>query len=96
MPDGKSSFHKLLQTQWPGPPSEKVRRYLDKFYACERIGDRISGKVEGNHGTYTVSIWVDGEQVSSTCGCYMASTVTAIIARRWHIRFSNHRQPFMR
>ena len=27
--------------------------------------------MEGNHGTYTVSIWVNGEQVSSACGCYI-------------------------
>lgn len=71
MPDVENSFHELLRTQWPGPPSEKARRYLGKFYACERIANRITGKVEGNHGTYTVSIWVDREQVSSTCGCYI-------------------------
>jgi uncharacterized Zn finger protein len=62
---------KVLRTTWPGPPGEKARRYIGKFYALERIGDRITGKVEGNHGTYTVSIQVDGSQVSSTCGCYI-------------------------
>jgi uncharacterized Zn finger protein len=71
MPDVENSFHELLRTQWPGQPSEKARRYLGKFYACEHIANRITGKVEGNHGTYTVSIWVDREQVSSTCGCYI-------------------------
>ena len=71
MPDVESAFHRLLRSQWPGSPSEKDRRYIGKFYARERIGDRITGKVEGNHGTYTVSIWIDGEQVSSTCGCYI-------------------------
>jgi uncharacterized Zn finger protein len=71
MPDAESAFHQLLRSQWPGPPAEKARRYIGKFYACERIGDRITGKVEGNHGTYAVSIWVGGEQVFSTCGCYI-------------------------
>jgi len=67
----ENSFHNLLRSQWPGPPGEKARRYVGKFFACERIGDRITGKVEGNHGTYTVSIWVDAGRVSSTCGCYI-------------------------
>ncbi len=71
MPDVESAFHQLLRSQWPGAPSDKARRYLGKFFACERIANRITGKVEGNHGTYTVSIWVDGELVSSTCSCYI-------------------------
>jgi hypothetical protein len=50
MPDVENSFPDLLRTQWPGPPSEKARRYLGKFYACERIANRITGKVEGKHG----------------------------------------------
>jgi uncharacterized Zn finger protein len=71
MSEGNSPFYQHLRTQWPDPPSEKARRYIGKFYACERIANRITGKVEGNYGVYTVSIWVDGEQVSSTCGCYI-------------------------
>ena len=71
MSDTEKSFHLLLRSEWPSPPSEKARLYIGKFYACERIGNRITGKVEGNHGTYIVSIWVDGGHVSSTCGCYI-------------------------
>lgn len=65
------SFQKLLRSTWPGPPGEKARHYIDKFYTLERIGDRIMGKVEGNHGTYIVAIEVKGSQVSSRCSCYI-------------------------
>lgn len=44
---------------------------MGQFFALERIGDRITGKVVGNHGTYTVAIWADGNLVSSACGCYI-------------------------
>jgi uncharacterized Zn finger protein len=64
-------MQKALRSTWSGNPGEKARRYISKFYALERIGERITGKVEGNYGVYTVSIWVDGNQVSSTCGCYI-------------------------
>jgi hypothetical protein len=69
--ESENSFRKLLSVQWPGPPGEKARRYVGQFFACERVGDRIVGKVEGNHGTYTVSIWIDRGSVSSACGCYI-------------------------
>jgi hypothetical protein len=65
------SLQKMIRSTWSGTPGEKARHYLGKFYALERIGERITGKVEGNHGTYSVSIQVDGGRVSSTCGCYI-------------------------
>jgi hypothetical protein len=71
MNNSVSSLQKAIRSTWSGTPGEKARRYIGKFYALERIGERISGKVEGNHGTYTVSIQVDGSRVSSTCGCYI-------------------------
>ena len=52
-------------------PGEKARRYIGQFYAQGWIGDRITGKVEGNHGTYTVSICLEGGHVSSACACYI-------------------------
>jgi len=64
-------MQKLIRSAWSRTPGEKARRYISKFYALERIGERITGKVEGNHGTYTVSILVDGNHVSSTCSCYI-------------------------
>lgn len=38
------------------PPNDKVKTYIGKFLARERVGTRISAKVDGNHGTYKVSI----------------------------------------
>ena len=66
-----SSQQKAIRSTWSKAPGEKARRYIGKFYALERIGGRITGKVEGNHGTNTVSIRVDNGHVSSTCRCYI-------------------------
>ena len=71
MADSDSLLQKAIRSTWSGAPREKARRYINKFYALERIGERITGKVEGNHGTYVVSIRVDDGHVSSTCGCYI-------------------------
>lgn len=60
-----------LQRRWPHAPGEKAQRYVDNFFECQRIGTRISGRVVGNHGTYTVSIRVEGEQITSACSCYI-------------------------
>ncbi|OQY28216.1 MAG: hypothetical protein B6I38_09455, partial [Anaerolineaceae bacterium 4572_5.1] len=56
---------------WPKKPSEKVKRYIGKFYDCTRLGAKISGKVEGNHGTYTVTISLRENRLSSACSCYI-------------------------
>ena len=64
-------LRKALRSTWRGSPGEKAQRYIGQFYDLERIGLKISGKVEGNYGTYNVSIWIDGERVSSACGCYI-------------------------
>jgi uncharacterized Zn finger protein len=71
MADPNPSQQKAIRSTWSKSPSEKARRYIGKFYALERTEERISGKVEGNHGTYTVSIRVEDGHVSSTCGCYI-------------------------
>lgn len=60
-----------IQARWPGPPGEKAARYIGLFYDCTRTGMKIVAKVEGNHGTYTVSIDVKGGGVTSTCSCYI-------------------------
>ncbi|MCE7982920.1 MAG: hypothetical protein DYG89_17185 [Caldilinea sp. CFX5] len=60
-----------IQRAWSHPPSDKVARYIDKFFECQRIGSRISGRVEGNHGIYRVSIRATNEGVDSACSCYI-------------------------
>jgi uncharacterized Zn finger protein len=71
MTESASSLQQSIRSTWPKAPGEKARRYIGKFYNLERIGERITGKVEGNHGTYTVSIWLEGGRVSSACACYI-------------------------
>jgi uncharacterized Zn finger protein len=67
-----TSTQNALRSTWSKAPGEKARRYIGKFFALERIGNRLTGKVEGNYGTYTVSIQVDGGRVAaSACGCYI-------------------------
>lgn len=62
---------KVIQNYWLSPPSLKARNYINKFFQHQRIGQKISAKVEGNHGTYTVSIQLEGRNISSACSCYI-------------------------
>ena len=54
-----------------GGASEKVNRYIGKFYACQIKNERILAKVKGNHGEYTVSLKLDGRRVDFNCSCYI-------------------------
>ena len=60
-----------IRSHWPGPPGEKAVRYIGQFYDGTRTGTKIVAKVEGNHGTYTVSIDVKGGGMTSACSCYI-------------------------
>jgi len=65
----------LLQTalkrRWSRGPSQKAKPYVHAFSAAERRGTKITAKVVGNHGTYTVSIQGDTQGVTSACSCYI-------------------------
>jgi hypothetical protein len=65
----------LLQTalkrHWSRIPSKKAKPYVHAFSAAERRGTKITAKVVGNHGTYTVSIQVAPQGVTSACSCYI-------------------------
>ncbi len=60
-----------IQKHWPRKPSSKAQRYIGEFFESRRTGTKITAKVVGNHGTYTVSIQVDEQQLSSACSCYI-------------------------
>ena len=60
-----------IQSHWPGVPGEKAGRYIGQFTDRTRRGTRIVAKVVGNHGTYTVSIQVEAQGLSSACSCYI-------------------------
>ncbi len=54
-----------------GGVSEKVNRYIGKFYERRIKNDRILAKVKGNHGEYTVSLKPDERRVDFNCSCYI-------------------------
>ncbi|MHB0869159.1 MAG: hypothetical protein ACYC66_06335 [Chloroflexota bacterium] len=51
----------------------KARRYVGRFFHRRRVGRRIAAEVEGNHGTYSVSISVGARGVSASCSCYVGA-----------------------
>ena len=67
----KDNLIQRIAATWSGPPYEKAQRYIDQFFDCTRMGDRIGARVEGNHGTYSVSIWLKGDRAESACSCYI-------------------------
>jgi len=63
-----------IKHRWPNQQaSPKARTYLNQFYQCKRRGAKITAKVEGNYGTYTVTIDVREADVSSACSCYIGA-----------------------
>jgi hypothetical protein len=60
-----------VQSHWPGAPGEKASRYIGRFFDGTRRGTKIIAKIDGNHGTYVVSIEANSKGVSSACSCYI-------------------------
>lgn len=72
MPDSDiKTLRETIQGHWLSTPRDKAKPYVGRFYGMTRIGTKISAKVEGNYGTYTVSIQKDNEELSSACSCYI-------------------------
>src|SRR5437867_495804 len=60
-----------IQTRWPHAVGEKAKRYVGKFFDRVRVGERVVARVEGNHGTYTVSLEAKEGRPSSAGSCYI-------------------------
>ena len=60
-----------IRRAWPESPSGKARGYVGQFVKRKRTGMKISGRVEGNHGTYTVTIKVMTDSIGTACSCYV-------------------------
>lgn len=61
-----------IQGHWASPLSSKAKAYVDQFSNRVRIGTKITAKVNGNHGVYTVSIQVTPQLAAiSACSCYI-------------------------
>ena len=60
-----------IQAHWSVKPGDKAKRYVGQFRTTTRRGNKVTAQVEGNHGTYTVSIQIEGQRLSSACSCYI-------------------------
>jgi uncharacterized Zn finger protein len=60
-----------IKRQWSRVPSQKAKPYVNAFFAAVRTGTKITAKVVGNHGTYTVSIQLTNHSLTSACSCYI-------------------------
>lgn len=57
---------------WRRPGDKKVKSYIDKFFDRKRTGTKITARVEGNHGTYTVSFEaITRQDIVAACSCYI-------------------------
>jgi uncharacterized Zn finger protein len=61
----------IIRHQWGMSGAEKVTRYVGKFFDRQRIGKKITVRVVGNHGTYTVSLSVKAGRADGACSCYV-------------------------
>ncbi len=61
----------IIQKKWSSEPSDKAKRYVGQFFEATRFGTKLTAKVLGNHGTYTVSMYVKERRLTSACSCYI-------------------------
>jgi uncharacterized Zn finger protein len=66
-----AQLQKAMKRQWSRTPSQKAKPYVNAFTAQVRSGTKITAKVVGNHGTYTVSIHLGPQGLTSACSCYI-------------------------
>src|SRR5438093_8525582 len=66
-----AQLHTAIKRQWSRVPSQKAKPYVNAFFAAIRTDTQITAKVVGNHGTYTVSIQLDPQGLTSACSCYI-------------------------
>lgn len=58
-----------IQSNWSGNPSGKAKPYTGAFFGQMRTRRKIVAKVQGNYGTYTVSIEATAKGIQSACSC---------------------------
>jgi uncharacterized Zn finger protein len=64
-------LQRAIKRQWSRVPSQKAKPYVKAFFAAVRTDTKITAKVVGNHGTYTVSIQFNNHSLTSACSCYI-------------------------
>lgn len=87
---------KIIQRQWPTELNSKTTQYIGKFFARIRKDKKIVALVEGNHGTYTVSIdTTQPKQPFLTCSCYIGKGGYCHHCRALAITFLNEPDSFV-
>lgn len=69
--DELHALQQAITARWKMATEPKVQRYVDQFWNRQRRGTRLAADVEGNHGTYHVSIEVADSVLTSACSCYI-------------------------
>ncbi len=67
-------FKAAILRSWSITPSPKAETYISTFFDTRLIGNKIVGRTEGNHGTYTVSIELKDNKFLATCSCYIGKS----------------------
>jgi uncharacterized Zn finger protein len=65
------ALQQALRSRWTQPVGTKAQRYVDQFWNRVRRERSLTADVEGNHGTYHVSISVKDGTLTSACSCYI-------------------------
>lgn len=71
MPTELEHLTQSVRAHWPTPIGAKAKPYLNQFLQPTRTTTKIKAKVEGNHGTYTVSINIANQKIDAGCSCYL-------------------------
>ncbi len=61
----------IINGKWHQSGHKKTAGYVGQFFDRKRTGGKIVAKVEGNWGTYTVSLVVKDARVVAACSCYV-------------------------
>ena len=69
--DNVQVLMQALRLRWHEPADSKTLGYVGQFRERKRRGKNITAKVEGNHGTYTVTIEALEGGLHSACSCYI-------------------------
>jgi len=67
-------FNKLkqeIEKRWSNRHGRKIGQYVNQFTDCRQKKETIVGKVQGNHGVYTVSMGFYDGHFSASCSCYI-------------------------
>lgn len=60
-----------INNQYQSAPSDKTQKYINQFYGRIKKGNMIRANVEGNHGTYGVTLKLKNNYLASGCSCYI-------------------------